>query len=125
MQQYKNEQLEFENEQLRKDSQKLRNECRQLLLRNQQLEAVNQSLMEQTQDPFFHYCMREFIRTAKTRGERGEVKHIKDGFQSYIEQNQQYLRAAWEHQLCPMYQEEERFYEREYEYQPDYDDRER
>ena len=125
VQQYKNEQLEFENEQLRKESQKLRNECKQLLLRNQKLETVNQSLLEQTQEPFLHYCMKEFIKNAKTRGERGEVKHIKDGFQSYMEQNQQYLRAAWEQQLCPMPQEEERFFEREYEQTLEYDDRER
>lgn len=125
VQQYKNEQLEFENEQLRKESQKLQNECKQLLLRNQQLEAVNQALLEQTQEPFFHYCMKEFIKNAKTRGEHGEIKHMKDGFQIYMERNYQRLRDSWEQQFCPAPQEEERFHEREYEQAPEYDDRER
>ena len=125
VQQYKNEQLEFENQQLRKESQKLQNECKQLLLRNQQLEAVNQALLEQSQEPFFHYCMKEFIKNAKTRGEHGEIKHMRDGFQVYMEHNYQRLRDSWEQQFCPAPQEEERFHEREYEQAPEYDDRER
>ena len=104
VQQYKNEQLEFEN---------------------QQLEAVNQTLLEQTQEPFFHYCMKEFIKNAKTRGEHGEVKHIKDGFHIYMERNYQRLRDSWEQQYGLVPLEEERVHEREYEQTPEYDDRER
>ena len=94
-------------------------------LTNQQLEAVNQSLAEQTQEPFLHYCMKAFIQNAKTRGEHGEVKHMRDGFQIYMERNYQRLRDSWEQQFCPAPQEEERFHEREYEQAPEYDDRER
>lgn len=128
VQQYKNEQLEFENQQRRKESKKLQNECKQLLLRNQQLEVVNQSLVEQTQEPFLHYCMMEFIRNAKVKGERGEIKLVIDGFQSYMARNIEQLRAKWEQQLLPNYyppQENERFREHEYEQAPEYDDRER
>ena len=94
-------------------------------MRNQQLEAVNQALLEQTQEPFFHYCMKEFITNAKTRGEHGEVKHIKDGFHIYMERNYQRLRDSWEQQYGLVPLEEERVHEREYEQTPEYDDRER
>ena len=75
-----------------------------------------------------NYCMVEFIRCAKVRVERGEVKLIVDGFQAYMARNIEQLRAKWEQQLLPNYlppQEEERHHEREYEEELEYDDRER
>ena len=84
----------------------------------------------QLQEPFLTYCMMEFIRNAKVRGERGDIKLVVDGFQTYKARNQEQLRAKWEQQLLPNYyppleQEEERFRERVYDYEQDYDDRER
>jgi hypothetical protein len=128
VQAYKNEQLEIENEELRKQSKELQKECRTLLLKNQQLQDINQALAQQVEQPFLTYCMMEFIRNAKVRGERGEIKLVVDGFQTYLARNQEQLRAKWEQQLLPNYyppQEEERFREREYDYEQDYDDRER
>lgn len=127
VQAYKNEQLEQENEQLRKQSKELQKECRTLLLKNQQLQDINEALAQQVEQPFLTYCMMEFIRNAKVRGERGEIKLVVDGFQTYMARNQEQLRAKWEQQLLPNYypQEEERFREREYDYEQDYDDRER
>jgi hypothetical protein len=73
--------------------------------------------------------MMEFIRNAKARGERGEIKLVVDGFQAYMAQNEQQLRNKWEQQFLPNYlppQEEERFREREYELdEQEYDERER
>ena len=130
VQAYKNEQLEIENEELRKQSKELQKECRTLLLKNQQLQDINEALAQQVEQPFLTYCMMEFIRNAKVRGERGEIKLVVDGFQTYLARNQEQLRAKWEQQLLPNYyppleQEEERFREREYDYEQDYDDRER
>ncbi|MBQ2668304.1 MAG: hypothetical protein IJF56_06745, partial [Clostridia bacterium] len=128
VQAYKNEQLEIENEELRKQSKELQKECKTLLLKNQQLQDINQALAQQVEQPFLTYCMMEFIRNAKVRGERGEVKHIIDGFQSYMARNAEQLRAKWEQQLLPNYlppQEEELHHEREYQQEPEYDDRER
>lgn len=129
VQAYKNEKLEEENQQLRERSQELQKECKALLLRNQQLQEINQALTEQVEQPFLTYCMMEFIRNAKVRGERGEVKLIADGFQAYMAQNEQQLRYKWEQQFLPNYlppQEEERFREREYEFdEQEYDERER
>ena len=69
--------------------------------------------------------MMEFIRNAKVRGERGEVKLVIDGFNAYMARNQEQLRAKWEQQLLPMYDHpEERYHEREYELEPEYDGRE-
>lgn len=132
VQEYKNKQLEDENLQLRKQSSELQKECKLLLMKNQQLQDINQSLADQVKEPFLHYCMLEFIRNAKVRGERGEVKLIIDGFQAYMARNLEQLRAKWEQQLLPNYQppqeeayEEERHHEREYEEELEYDDRER
>ena len=128
VQAYKKEQLEIENEQLRERSKELQMQCKVLLTQNQQLQDINTALAEQVQEPFLHYCMMEFIRNAKVRGERGEVKLVIDGFQTYMARNVEQLRAKWEQQLLPNYyqpQEEERFREREYDYEQDYDDRER
>ena len=69
--------------------------------------------------------LKEFIKNAKTRGEHGEVKHIKDGFHIYMERNYQRLRDSWEQQYGLVPLEEERIHEREYEQTPEYDDRER
>ncbi len=134
VQEYKNKQLEDENLQLRKQSSELQKECKLLLMKNQQLQDINQSLADQVKEPFLHYCMLEFIRNAKVRGERGEVKLIIDGFQAYMARNLEQLRAKWEQQLLPNYYppqeeelnlEEELFHEREYEEELEYDDRER
>ena len=129
VQAFKKERLEEENQQLRERSQELQKECKALLVRNQQLQEINQSLSEQVQEPFLHYCMMEFIRNAKVRGERGEIKLVIDGFQAYMARNMEQLRAKWEQQLLPNFMpplEEERFREREYEYdEQEYDERER
>lgn len=126
VQAYKNESLEAENEQLRKQSKELQKQCRVLLTQNQQLQDLNNALAEQVQEPFLHYCMMEFIRNAKVKGERGEVKLVIDGFQAYMARNLEQLRVKWEQQLLPNYTEqEERHHEREYEQEPEYDDRER
>ncbi len=130
VQAYKNQQLELENQQLRERSKELQLQCKVLLTQNQQLQDINQALESQVQEPFLTYCMMEFIRNAKVRGERGEIKLVIDGFQTYMARNQEQLRAKWEQQLLPNYyppqeQEEERFREREYDYEQDYDDRER
>ena len=126
VQAYKKEKLEEENLQLRQRSAELQSECKALLLRNQQLQEINQSLSEQVQEPFLHYCMLEFIRNAKVRGERGEVKLIIDGFEAYMARNLEQLRAKFEQQLLPNHypQQEERHHEREYE-EIEHDDRER
>lgn len=127
VQEYKNEKLELENKQLRERSSELQKECKMLLLKNQQLQEINQALANQVEQPFLVYCMMEFIRHAKVKGERGEVKLIIDGFNTYMARNQEQLRAKWEQQLLPNYcpqQEEERSHEREYE-EAEYDDRER
>ena len=134
VQEYKNKQLKDENLQLRKQSSELQKECKLLLMKNQQLQDINQSLAEQVKEPFLHYCMLEFIRNAKVRGERGEIKLIIDGFEAYMSKNLEILRAKWEQQLLPNYYppqeeeinlEEELFHEREYEEELEYDDRER
>ena len=125
VQQYKNEQLEIENKQLREESQKLQNQCKSLLLQNEQLNNLNAALAQQTEQPFLHYCMMEFIRNAKVRGERGEVKLVIDGFNTYMARNQEQLRAKWEQHLLPTYEHpEERYHEREYELEPEHDGRE-
>ena len=127
VQEYKNEKLELENKQLRERSSELQKECKTLLLKNQQLQDINQALADQVEQPFLTYCMMEFIRHAKVKGERGEVKLIIDGFNTYMARNQEQLRAKWEQQLLPNYcpqQEEELSHEREYE-EAEYDDRER
>ncbi len=125
VQAYKNQQLEFENKQLKKESKKLQSECQKLLLKNKQLETLNESLNEHTQQSFMHYCMEQFIQTAKVRGANGQVKNINDGFQLYVEQYYQQLRMNWEQMNNIFNDNEERFYEREYQQQPEYDDRER
>lgn len=124
VQAYKNEQLEMENEQLRKQSKELQKECAVLLKKIDQLQELNTALAQQVEQPFRHYCMMEFIRNAKVRGERGEVKLVVDGFNSYMAQNQEQLRAKWEQQLLPSYlPPEERHHEREYELEPEHDER--
>ena len=118
VQEYKKEQLEAQNEQLRK-------ECKVLTANNHKLQELNAALSEQVEHPFLYYCMMEFIRNAKVRGERGEVKLVIDGFKGYMAQHQEQLREKWEQQFLPAYlpPEQERHHEREYE--PEYDERER
>ena len=117
VQEYKNQQLEAEN-------QKLRTESKVLMVKNARLTELNAALAEQVEQPFLYYCMMEFIRNAKVRGERGEVKLVIDGFKGYMAQNQEQLRQKWEQQFLPAYlpPEQERHHEREYE--TEYDGRE-
>ena len=127
VQAYKKKHLELQTDQLKELTQKLDTECKKLRIQNQKLLELNSSLAEQVEQPFLTYCMMEFIRHAKVKGERGEVKLIIDGFNTYMARNQELLRAKWEQQLLPNYcpqQEEERSHEREYE-EAEYDDRER
>ena len=126
VQDYKNHRLKMQGDQLKELVVSLDTECRKLRVQNQKLQAMNTSLAEQEEQPFLTYCMMEFIRHAKVKGERGEVKFIIDGFKTYMAHNQELLRAKWEQQLLPNYcpqQEEERSHEREYE-EAEYDDRE-
>jgi hypothetical protein len=117
VQEYKKERLEAENEQLLK-------ERKVLVARNTQLNELNAALAEQVEQPFLHYCMMEFIRNAKVRGERGEVKLVIDGFNSYMARNQEQLREKWEQQFLPTYLPPEQERHHEHEYEPEYDDRE-
>ena len=103
VQEYKNQQLEEENQQLREKNSDLKLECRVLATQKQQLLDINQALESQVQEPFLTYCMMEFIRNAKVRGERGEIKLVIDGFQTYLARNQEQLRVKWEQQLLPNY----------------------
>lgn len=127
VQEFKKQTFEIETERLMEQNKELRKECQLLLAKNQNLQELNAALAEQVEQPFLQYCMLEFIRNAKVRGERGEVKYVIDGFNSYMAQNEQQLRAKWEQQFLPAFmpQDEERFYEREYEYDYDLDDIER
>lgn len=121
---YKKEMLEQENDQLRERSMELQKECKALLAKNQQLQDINQALAQQVEQPFLHFCMLEFIRNAKVRGEHGEIKRVADGFESYMERNVETLRAQWEQQFAPAL-DEEYCHEREYEQAPEYDEWER
>lgn len=126
VQEFKKQAFEVETEKLMEQNRELRKECQALLAKNQNLQELNAALAEQVEQPFLQYCMMEFIRNAKVRGERGEVKLVVDGFQAYMAQNEQQLRAKWEQILLPNFmpaQEEERHHEREYEF--DYDEIER
>ena len=126
VQEFKKQQLEAQVEELQQQNKKLQADCKKLTFTNQKLQELNVTLAEQIEQPFLQYCMMEFIRNAKVRGERGEVKLVVDGFRAYMAQNEQQLRAKWEQMLLPNYmpaQEEERHHEREYEY--DYDEIER
>ena len=128
VQEFKKQTFELETERLIEQNKELRKECQALLIKNQNLQDINAALAEQVQEPFLQYCMMEFIRNAKVRGERGEIKLVVDGFKSYMAQNQEQLRAKWEQQFLPNYyppQEEERHHEREYEYDYEYDEIER
>lgn len=118
VQEYKKEQLEAENQLLRRES-------KVLLAKNAQLTELNAALAEQVEQPFLYYCMMEFIRNAKVRGERGEVKLVIDGFKGYMAHHQEQLRQKWEQQFLPAYlpPEQERHHERDYE--PEYDAHER
>ena len=90
---------------------------------------MNNILAEQVEQPFIQYCMFEFIKKAKVRGENGEVKHIIDGFNSYMGRNFEQLRASWEAQFeaqeLGVFEQEYEPLEREIEYDYDLDDIER
>jgi hypothetical protein len=66
----------------------------------------------------------EFIRNAKVRGERGEIKLVIDGFNAYMARNQEQLREKWEQQFLPAFMPSEQERHHEHEYEPEYDDRE-
>ena len=123
VQEFKKQTFEIETERLIEQNKKLRKECAMLLTKNQTLQELNAALTEQMEQPFLHYCMMEFIRNAKVRGERGEVKLVVDGFHSYMAHNEQELRAKWEQQFLPSFiqQDEERHHEREYEFEPEHE----
>lgn len=122
VQAYKKKTLEIQTDQLKELVKSLDTECRKLRVQNQKLQEMNVALAEQVEQPYLQFCMMEFIRHAKVKGERGEVKYVIDGFKSYMAQNEQQLRAKWEQQLLPNYlppQEEEHQHEREYDYDLD------
>lgn len=100
VQAYKKKTLELQSDQLKELTLKLDAECKKLRFQNQKLQELNAALAEQVQEPFLHYCMMEFIRNAKVRGERGEVKYVIDGFNSYMGRNAEQLRAAWQAQFA-------------------------
>ena len=127
VQEFKKQTFEIEADRLIDQNKKLRKECKALLVQNQTLQELNAALAEQVEQPFLHYCMMEFIRHAKVRGEQGEVKLVVDGFHSYMAHNEQELRAKWEQQFLPSFiqQDEPRHYEREYEQELEYEGFER
>ena len=127
VQEFKKQAFEIETERLMEQNKQLRKECQALLVKNQNLQELNAALADQVEQPFLQYCMMEFIRTAKVRGEHGEVKLVVDGFNSYMARNEQQLRAKWEQQFLPSFiqQDEERHHEREYELEQDYGERDR
>lgn len=128
VQELKKQSILAETEKVTAHIRQLRKEGQVLLAKNQNLQELNAALEDQVEQPFIQYCMMEFIRKAKVRGERGEVKLISDGFYKFMAQNSEQLRAKWEQQLLPHYyppQEEERHHEREYKEELEYDDRER
>ena len=90
---------------------------------------MNNLLADQVEQPFIQYCMFEFIKKAKVRGENGEGKHIIDGFNSYMGRNFEQLRASWEAQFeaqeLGVFEQENEPFEREIEYDYDLDDIER
>ena len=127
VQEFKIQAFEIETERLMEQNKQLRKECQALLVKNQNLQELNAALADQVEQPFLQYCMMEFIRTAKVRGEHGEVKLVVDGFNSYMARNEQQLRAKWEQQFLPSFiqQDEERHHEREYDLEQDYGERDR
>ncbi len=95
VQEYKNKTLEQQNKKLTERNKELQRECKRLRFCNNKLKELNVTLSEQVEQPFLQYCMMEFIRKAKVRGENGEVKLVIDGFNSYMGRNAEQLRAAW------------------------------
>ena len=129
VQEYKKNTNLLEIEGLEQQAEVLRKECRKLTFKNQKLQEMNNILAEQSESPFIQYCMFEFIKKAKVRGENGEVKHIIDGFNSYMGRNFEQLRASWEAQFeaqeLGVFEHENEPLEREIEYDNDLDDIER
>ena len=129
VQEYKKNTNLLEIEGLEQQAEVLRKECRKLTFKNQKLQEMNNILAEQSESPFIQYCMFEFIKKAKVRGENGEVKHIIDGFNSYMGRNFEQLRASWEAQFeaqeLGVFEQENEPLEREIEYDYDLDDIER
>lgn len=125
VQEYKKNTNLLEIEGLEQQAEVLRKECKKLTFKNQKLQEMNNILADQVEQPFLHYCMMEFIRNAKVRGERGEVKLIVDGFNSYMARNREQLRAAWQAQFdaqeMTYFEEPDEALEREHEYDYDYD----
>lgn len=129
VQEYKKNTNLLEIEGLEQQAEVLRKECRKLTFKNQKLQEMNNLLADQVEQPFIQYCMFEFIKKAKVRGENGEVKHIIDGFNSYMGRNFEQLRASWEAQFeaqeLGVFEQENEPFEREIEYDYDLDDIER
>lgn len=129
VQEFKKQTNHLQIEQLEMLKAELHKECRKLIFYNKKLQEMNSALSEQVERPFLQYCMMEFIRKAKVRGESGEVKHIIDGFNSYMGRNEAELRASWQAQfeaqeIEPISDLDETF-EKEHEHEYDYDDIER
>ena len=129
VQEYKKNTNQLELDSLAQQAEVLRKECKKLTFKNQKLQEMNNILAEQVEQPFIQYCMFEFIKKAKVRGEYGEVKHIIDGFNSYMGRNFEQLRASWEAQFeaqeLGVFEQEYEPLEREIEYDYDLDDIER
>ena len=92
---------DYKKQQLEAQATELRQQNRKLQWKNQKLQELNVALAEQIEQPFLQYCMMEFIRTAKVRGENGEIKRVHDGFNAYMEQHLERLRAEWQQQFPP------------------------
>lgn len=129
VQEYKKQTNQIQLKELEQQNGVLRKECKKLTFHNQKLQEMNRILADQAEQPFMQYCMMEFIRKAKVRGENGEVKHIIDGFNSYMARNAEQLRAAWQAQLeaqeLSTFEEPDNVIERELEYNHDFEDIER
>ena len=128
VQEYKNQKLQEQNEDLQRENERLKTECKALQWKNDRLTEMNADLIHQIEDPFMQFCMSDFIKRAKVKGERGEIKSVAEGFAKYMELHYEKLRTQWQEQfpLEPVHPtgctEEIREHEREIEF--DYDERE-
>ena len=123
VQEFKKQQLETQVEELQQQNKKLQTDCKKLTFTNQKLQELNATLAEQIEQPFLQYSMMQFIRTAKVRGERGEIKSVMDGYNAYMERHFERLKAEWAQQFPPEPQPEI-VVEHEREIEFDYDERE-
>lgn len=131
VQEYKNQKLQEENEELQRENEYLKHEYKILQWKNDRLAEMNEDLANQIENPFMQFCMSDFIKRAKVKGEKGEIKSVADGFAKYMELHYEKLRVQWQEQfpvesIYPTgYMEEQELYEYEREIDYDYDERER